>query len=277
MTALVERTRCPSCEGGATSTLYSRPYAHPSVWPRVSQRYPGRLHRRALSGRRYEIASCDHCRLLFQRFVPCAASLRRLYGEWLSDPSEPVGSKAPPLLAGPLPGRILDFGAGDGRFCRAAHASGLEVVAIDIAEPRLSPLRTLGIEAHTSVDELTKTNFGLIRCHRILEHLPHPFETLHKLTDRLAPGGRLELCVPDAVRWARGVRRGFWDAAGSPLRPLEQLNGFSSRAVEVLARRLDLVAWEQAPAPWNGREHDGLLFRALEHRPHGDAGRRRAA
>lgn len=270
VTALVERTRCPSCGGGASSTLHSRPFAHPSVWSGLQRRYPGRLRRTSFASRRYEVARCDLCQLLFQRFVPCDASLARLYGAWNPDPPRPARAERM-RLSGALPERILDLGAGDSRFCTTAHAAGCQVVAVDIAEERLATLRAQGIEAHRSVEDAPADGFGLVRCHQIVEHLPRPYETLRTLTDRLAPGGRLELCVPDATGCAKALQRPFWNAADSVLRPLEHLNGFTLQALRVLERRLELARMPAAPAPWNRRGQAGLLWLVLE-RP--AAGRR---
>ena len=271
MTALLERTRCPACEGGATSTLYSRPFAHPSVWSRVSRRFPGALDRRGLTARRYEIARCDSCQLLFQRFVPHAATLRRLHTEWPPARAQPT---ALGLSAGAR-GPVLEVGERDDRLHQGARASGLEVVTVGLGHASLSPVSDWGIAPLNGAGGSAGAGFGLIRCPQVLERLPCPFETLRDLTSLLAPGGRLELSVPDATRWARGAQRPFWDAPGGLLFPLEQFNGFTAHALDVLARRLDLSLQDRAPAPWNRHARGAILYRALE--PADARGRRRAA
>lgn len=263
MLAFVERARCPACEGGATSTLYSRNYAHPSVALGLRRRFPALFEHHKAPNRRYEIARCDQCELLFQRFIPCDATLLSLYEsqpDTLLPPALPDAERP----AGPSPERVLDFGAGDPGFCVMHQACGRRVVAVDFAAPQRARLEAVGIEAYASCETLPVNHFDLVRCHQIIEHLPNPFDTLRELTERLTATGRLELCVPDATGAAATAKRMFWGVPESLLRPLEHLNGFTRSALETLERRLGLIPVRDAPPPWNRRGRGGHLWRALE-------------
>lgn len=241
MAAFVERSRCPGCGSGAVTTLLSRDFAHPSVWRFVERRYQGRLSRRELAGRHHEVARCALCQLLFHRYVLSDASLARLYGEWTSEPEPRANEGAPGvLLQPPAPARVLDLGAGEGDFCAAAREAGCEVIAVEIAPTLLERLQDQGFEAYSRIEDVERSDIGLARCHQIVEHLPRPLETLRALAERLAPGGRIELSVPDASRTSADLSCTFWSAGDDALRPLEHLNGFTPRSLGWLARQLGL-------------------------------------
>jgi SAM-dependent methyltransferase len=241
MAAFVERSRCPACGSGATTTLLSRDFSHPSVWGYVAGRYHGRVGRRELAGRAHEVARCALCRLLFHRYVLSDPALARLYDDWAEEP-EPVATTDAlgGLPEAPAARRVLDLGAGDGEFCAAAREAGCDVIAIEIAPARLASLRDRGFQAYACVEEVGCSDIALARCHEILEHLPRPFETLRAIAARLAPSGRIELSVPDASSQAAALPRGFWSARDDELRPLEHVNGFTPRTLRLLARALGL-------------------------------------
>jgi SAM-dependent methyltransferase len=257
MAAFVERHRCPSCGSGAITTLLSRDFSHPSVWSFLERRYEGRVSRRELAGRRHEVARCALCQLLFHRFVLSDTALARLYDEWTGEPERgssdgALGSLPEP----PVATRVLDLGAGEGEFCAAAREAGCEVIAVEVAPRQLEQLRDQGFDAYARVEEIECSDLGLARCHQILEHLPRPLETLRAIAGRLAPGGRIELSVPDASRLSQGLPCAFWSAGNDALRPLEHVNGFTQQSLQRLAQQVGLsyrapraVGWERVRRP----------------------------
>lgn len=253
MASFVERTRCPACGSGAITTLLSRDFGHPSVWAFVERRYRGRVSRRELAGRRHEIARCALCKLLFQRYVLSDASLAQLYDEWAKTPR---AESTDLELAAPGESRpqcVLDMGAGDGGFCATARKAGCEVIAVEVAGSRLERLRECGFVAHARIEAVAHERIDLARCHEILEHLPRPFETLDEVARRLAPGGRIEISVPDASRSSSELQRLCWSAGDDALRPLEHVNGFTPRALRAIAHRLELELVEPVArgcTPW---------------------------
>lgn len=248
MASFVERTRCPGCGSGATATLLSRDFAHPTVWRFLEHRYRGRLPRRVLAGRPYELARCARCSLLFQRRVLTDPGLAALYDTG----KERAGTQdEPPALSLPGAGsRVLDLGADDGRFVRAARAAGATAVAIEIAPSKLARLRAEGLEAHDRVEDVEHRDLALVRCFDVLEHLPRPLETLQALAGRLAPGGRLELRVVNAARCPTASPGPFWTARDDALRPLEHVNGFTPRALRLMAQVAGLTCAAAPSRPW---------------------------
>lgn len=248
MASFVERTRCPACGSGATATLLSRDFAHPTVWRFLEHRYRGRLTRRELAGRRYELARCARCSLLFQRRVLTDPCLAELYDAWRDDAGAP--DEGPALALPRDRGGVLDLGADDGRFVRAAQAAGCPAVAIEIAPSKLARLRADGLEAHGRIEAVERRDLALVRCFDVLEHLPRPLETLQAVARRLAPGGRLELRVANAARCPTATPGPFWAARDDALRPLEHLNGFTPRALRLMAQVAGLTCAAAPTRPW---------------------------
>jgi len=254
MASFVERQRCPACGSGSTTTLLSRDFAHPTVWAYLEDRYAGRVTRRELAGRHHEVARCALCKALFQRYVLSDACLATLYDEWLLS-SELSADAIDGELLGTLPaadeaGCVLDLGAGDGLFCNAAREAGCDVVAVDLAPSQLAGLRDLGFTAYPRIDDVPRRDIRLARCRDILEHLPHPIETLRAIAERLAPGGRIELSVPNIARCPTAPPRPFWTACDDALRPLEHVNGFTARAVQSMASQLGLFCEQTSQPRW---------------------------
>ena len=124
-----------------------------------------------------------------------------------------------PLLAAPgdrRPDRVLDLGAGDGRFCSAARDAGCEVIAVELADSRLEHLRAAGFAAHARVDDVPHDRIDLARCHQILEHLPRPFETLRALALRLAAARARERFQSAHARRAGPAARPRAGRSGGP-------------------------------------------------------------
>lgn len=104
-------------------------------------------------------------------------------------------------LAIPERGRHLDIGCGNGAFLRAFtgslhgwSAAGLEVNDRYRAEVESIP----GVEAlFTGEPAEVPGRFNLISLIHVLEHIPGPRQYIHRLWDKLEPGGWLVLQVPD--------------------------------------------------------------------------------
>ena len=243
MAGFVERDRCPLCDSGALTTLRSVDFAHPTVWSYLERRYEGRARRRELAGRLFEVARCAICQLSFHRFVLNDGALERLYEEWLPDSraSEPrsVDLTALERHARGEPERVLDLAAATGEWSMAARARGFDVIAVERSDTRRKHLRELGVECCASIDDVARASIDYAHCDRIFEHLPHPVETLVRLSRCLAPGGTVRIQVPDATRATRDVTASYWAASDDALRPLEHVNGFTAPALCALGRAAD--------------------------------------
>lgn len=100
----------------------------------------------------------------------------------------------------PPPARVLDVGAGRGRFVRAARAAGYDARGI---EPSLrgaqaaaaagAPVQRVALEEA----EIGAGSLDAVTLWHVLEHLDDPRRALGQLREWLAPGGGLLVGVPN--------------------------------------------------------------------------------
>jgi SAM-dependent methyltransferase len=93
-------------------------------------------------------------------------------------------------------GRLLDFGAGNGRFCAALSERGFDVVAVEPDAALRAQIRARGVPVARSLEALGDEHFGGAYSINVLEHVEDDAGLLASLRERLAPGGRLLLYVP---------------------------------------------------------------------------------
>ncbi|MFT5130612.1 MAG: SAM-dependent methyltransferase [Rhodothermales bacterium] len=99
-------------------------------------------------------------------------------------------------------GALLDFGCGNGAFLHTYHRqrphwqnAGHDANASFQARVLAVP----GVQTFAS-EGLPDGPFNLITAMHVMEHLPSPVATLNALRQRLAPGGRIVIVVPDFQR-----------------------------------------------------------------------------
>jgi SAM-dependent methyltransferase len=93
-------------------------------------------------------------------------------------------------------GRLLDYGASDGRFCAALAERGFDVVAIEPDASLRERIRARGVPVARSLEALGDERFGGAYSINVLEHVADDQELLGELRLRLAPRARLLLYVP---------------------------------------------------------------------------------
>jgi len=96
----------------------------------------------------------------------------------------------------PPAGRILDFGAGNGRFARALRASGHDVHAFEPDPALRARMNADGIPTLAELPAPEDPPFAAIYSINVLEHIEDDQGHLQILRDRLIPGGRLLLYTP---------------------------------------------------------------------------------
>lgn len=105
-------------------------------------------------------------------------------------------------------GRLLDFGIGDARFLRLQRDRGWNVAGVDFNDTVVQWAREEdGIDAEAGTwpsesEPMAGRQFDMMTAWHVLEHLPDPRGWIASAVDRLAPGGMLLLCCPDADSWA---------------------------------------------------------------------------
>lgn len=106
-------------------------------------------------------------------------------------------------------GRLLDFGCGSGSFLADMQARGWYVTGLDVSEATVQRLHDeLGLNVLVGTlphPELEPESFDVITMWHSLEHVHVPREVLREAHRLLAPGGILQVAVPNidsmSFRW----------------------------------------------------------------------------
>jgi SAM-dependent methyltransferase len=98
------------------------------------------------------------------------------------------------------PGRLLDVGAGRGRFVAEARAAGWQAHGIEPSQRGVEGARALGIELQRGgIDDadVAAGSLDAATLWHVLEHLDEPGPALTRITGWLRPGGLLLVGVPN--------------------------------------------------------------------------------
>jgi SAM-dependent methyltransferase len=98
------------------------------------------------------------------------------------------------------PGRLLDIGAGRGRFVAQARAAGWEADGIEPSLRGVAGARAHGIElAQAGIEDarVEPASLDAASLWHVLEHLDDPGAALERIAGWLAPGGLLLVGVPN--------------------------------------------------------------------------------
>jgi SAM-dependent methyltransferase len=184
--------RCPAC-GGALAGWRTVPASDPAL--------PGT----------FALDRCTRCASAVTRGpAPAGAHESGAYGG-----GSPRGSRlAAPLLrsfarrrlalleraGGRPPGRLLDVGAGRGRFVAAARAAGWQADGIEPSLRGVEGARALGVDLqHAGVEDadVPAGSLDAATLWHVLEHLDEPARALDRIGAWLRPGGLLLVGVPN--------------------------------------------------------------------------------
>ncbi|MBL8842152.1 MAG: class I SAM-dependent methyltransferase [Planctomycetes bacterium] len=106
--------------------------------------------------------------------------------------------------------KLMDFGCGSEKWLNHAKKLGYAAaVGVDFSPQVIERVRAAGHEGHVNGPGLWEAiapgSLDLIRLNHVLEHLYEPQQVLTRLIERLAPGGRLHLALPNpdslSARW----------------------------------------------------------------------------
>jgi 2-polyprenyl-3-methyl-5-hydroxy-6-metoxy-1,4-benzoquinol methylase len=140
--------------------------------------------------------------------------------------------------------RILEVGAGMGRFSRILQARGLKVTACDISEDLIASLQRHSPEIPSYVGDVNSlakhdnNKYDAVVGFFMLHHLPELSKAFCAMAAMLKPGGRLVFCEPNAwffpfylqilltprMRWS--VDKGVKNMRRGILTPALQQSGF---------------------------------------------------
>jgi SAM-dependent methyltransferase len=115
-------------------------------------------------------------------------------------------------LAAP-PARVLDAGAGQGRFVAAARAAGYDARGIEPSARGSERATRLGAPVvRESIEQarIPDASLDAVTLWHVLEHLERPAEAMGRISGWLAPGGGLLLGVPNLASLQARVGSGRW-------------------------------------------------------------------
>jgi len=92
--------------------------------------------------------------------------------------------------------RVLDFGAGNGRFALGLRERGFEVHAVEPDPMLREGIAAQGIVGHESLEALGQQRFDGVYTINVLEHIEDDRAVLEAFREHLHPGGRLLVYVP---------------------------------------------------------------------------------
>lgn len=141
------------------------------------------------------------------------------------------------LLRAPAGGRLLDVGAGRGRFVAGARAAGYRAEGIEPSARGVEAARTVyGIELErTTLDAAERPLASLdgITAWHVLEHLDDPAAALRRMEAWLVAGGHLLIGVPNLASAQAAVGGGRWYHLDVPRHRVH----FTPTGLEALLRR----------------------------------------
>lgn len=112
----------------------------------------------------------------------------------------------------PAQARVLEVGAGSGRFGKAMEGE-FEYVGIDLSDAAARRARAEGVNVYcASLFDFVNTGSGFdaVTLFHVFEHLSDPHDALARIKDLLKPGGALVLITPDTESWLCGVSGDRW-------------------------------------------------------------------
>ncbi len=190
----------------------------------------------------FDYYRCTSCKLIFLSPIP--ADIDRYYGssysayqkptlQDLSVRAEEERYKLEIVKRFAPTGRLLEIGPGYGGFAYLAKKAGFEVDAIEMdagCSAFLSEVVGVGVINASDIIEATAVfdrHYEVITLWHAVEHLADPWPILHKLADKLQPGGILVITSPNPSAFQFSVFGRFWVHVDAPrhveLIPMENL------------------------------------------------------
>jgi SAM-dependent methyltransferase len=150
------------------------------------------------------------------------------------------------------PGRLLDFGCGDGGFIVAAQSAGWDAAGVEM---RPEDARARSLTVFEQIEE-APGSFDVITLWHSLEHVAAPRATVERLLKLLKPDGHMIIAVPNRASWQARLFGRRWFHIDAP----RHLFHFTPKALRVLLERqglapvrrwnleleIDLFGWTQS-------------------------------
>jgi len=157
-------------------------------------------------------------------------------------------------MIGPAPRKILDIGCGQGELGHTLKMRGHYVVGVDYNEPKfeLDEFMHTDLSRGLPVDEVRRFNVVILA--DVLEHMLDPLSLLLQAKDRLAPGGKLLVSLPNAVHWSvrAQVAMGKFEYTNKGIMDRGHVRFFTNASARRLFAdaRLRVLGGRTTPIPW---------------------------
>lgn len=175
---------------------------------------------------------CRSCSLIFRFPMPSASAIKAMHtngypSENIHDDDNKMESSATALCNHSnflthivSPGyKVLDFGAGTGRFVHMLNSKGCVADGVECSEQaRDVAFQKYGYTFSPSIETLSlKVNkYDMITAIEVLEHLPAPSKELRMLHALLKPGGVLYIATPNRDGLVARLTKSRWREAQKP-------------------------------------------------------------
>jgi SAM-dependent methyltransferase len=113
----------------------------------------------------------------------------------------------------PPPARLLDAGAGRGRFVRAAARGGYEAFGIEPSLRGSEAARAIGADVRRATledAEIAEGSLDVVTLWHVIEHLQDPGRALDRIHTWLPPGGGLLVGAPNLSSWQARIGGERW-------------------------------------------------------------------
>lgn len=225
------------------------------------------------SSKSFEILRCSVCGLGVTSPIPTPESAGALYSDRSSCDFQPDDSGLSARLKAHFakrdarkfskhsasPRSMLDYGCGNGEFCRALAAlyPAAQVIGTDYHDS--APSMLTRPTSYLPYSELSnhQGRFDLVVVRHVLEHTYDPVESLASMRTLLAPGGSLAIEVPCLEAGARYLFGKHWDGYYVPYHPVHFSRQSLSLAVE--SAGFTVIEHGKAEMPKMGRSLKNIL------------------
>ena len=136
----------------------------------------------------------------------------------------------------PPPARLLDAGAGRGRFVAAARIAGYDATGIEPSARGAAAAQAIGAPvSRASIEDaaITPGSLDAVTLWHVLEHLDDPAAALATISGWLRPGGALLVGVPNLASWQARVAPARWYHLDVP----RHRTHFTPRGLDLLLAR----------------------------------------
>jgi 2-polyprenyl-3-methyl-5-hydroxy-6-metoxy-1,4-benzoquinol methylase len=143
--------------------------------------------------------------------------------------------------------RILDFGCGDGEFLQVASVFGFSCYGVDFSAIRQDRAANQSIKIYRGLsdfDSIESEKLQAVTLFQTLEHVTEPLRLLQNLSERMQKKGVLLAEVPNCHGVGVPATREEFHA----LHPLEHINHFTPKTLEMICRKAGFTKIKRLPA-----------------------------